>query len=105
MAILREPRPVSKELVRVQGANNGDYGILIVPDGKKGITVGVSGTAASGTVVFGRMVGAAVQSWQSGTVAVGEEISITSGVGAQIFATVASATATTDLYIDAYTWA
>jgi len=99
MSILQKPRKVQQNAFRVQGANNGDYGVLIVPDGYTGVTVGLEGTAGSATVAVAYMNNGAVSAYTSGTITPTQQFAFETGVGAEVYVTIASATATTDLRI------
>ena len=98
------PREVVASTIRVQGVNNGDHGILIVPHGKQGATISVAGTAASATVNIGHRVGSAVQAYENSTTAVGEQNSVYAGEKDEVYAIIAASTATTDLTIKANAW-
>jgi len=103
MTVLRNPRPVSSETFKVQGANNGDYGILTVPKGRKGVTVSVDGTAGSATVTIAKQTPSGITNYQNSVVAVGAQLSFEAGHNMDVYATIAAATSSTNLSITANT--
>lgn len=103
MAITRTPRKVSSDNFTVKGVANGDYGVLIIPDDKSMVIVGLEGTAASATAVVGHINGGGVDGFEDGTITVGQQLGFVAGSNDEIFVTIAASTATTDLRINART--
>ena len=104
MAVKREPRKVSAASFNVAGANNGDYGILIVPKGKSGLTISSEGTAASAVVNIGFNSPSGIVNYENGTLAAGGQLAIAAGEGAVVYAIVTASTSTTALGLSANTW-
>ena len=103
MALLRTGRNVSADNFKIQGANNGDYHILTVPENRTWLRISSEGTAASAVVNIGFRSGSAIVNFANSTLAAGEQLAFAAGVGEEIYAIVTAATATTDLTISART--
>jgi len=104
MAVVKAPTRATRTTTVVSGADNGDHGLLIVPNGGQGVTIGVEGTAGSATVSIGYLSGGSVVAYADATVAVAGQTCIFSGGDAEIYAIIASATATTNLTIVSNSW-
>lgn len=104
MALKRTPRPVDSVEFTVAGANNGDYGVLIVGEGKQGVTIGVEGTAGSATVNIGKTSGGSIVNYENSTMAPGEQLSVYAGAKQSVYVIIAASTSTTNLIITGNVW-
>ena len=104
MSLLRVGRVQNSVSFRVQGANNGEYHILTVPEGRSGCNISIEGTAASAVVNMGFKHQDGIVNYANSTTAAGAQTGIVAGPGTEIYAIVTAATATTDLGIDGHCW-
>ena len=97
-------REVTEKNILVKGADNKNHELLIVPKGKRGVTISVRGTAGSATVNVGHMVAGEVNAYADATIAVDSDLGVYTGEKAEVYVIIASATASTDLGIQANVW-
>ena len=106
MAVKRIPRQVEAVEFDVKGANDGDYGVLIVPPGKQGVTITNEGVAGSAALVIGFKSGSGIKNYSDSraTIAVGDQGAVYAGEKQEVYVIISGSTASTDLKVTGNVW-